>query len=330
MTPIAPHITAYLRERLPVQRGASEHTCSAYTDTFRLLFEYASSRHKTKPSKLTLEHFDVSIVLDFLEYLETERGNSPRTRNARLAAIKSFMRYIEYRVPSNLEQSRRILAIPNKRTNTALVNHLSVDEMKFILNAPDLKTASGIRDRAMLYLCFATGLRVSELVSLPVSAVTLDANPSITVTGKARKQRCLPLWKQTANDLRSWLAVRGERQGISELFLNNRGKPMTRHGFKYILHKHVKIAQKHCPSLREKHISPHVLRHSCALMILQATGDLRKVSLWLGHSDMQTTQIYLRADPTEKLEIVEAMLPPVLRRGSFRPPDKLIEALKQS
>jgi integrase/recombinase XerD len=326
MTAIAPHITAFLRERLPLQRGASVHTCDSYAYAFQLLFKFASQRLTIKPSALQLEQIDAALVMDFLQQLETARGNGAATRNVRLAAIKSFMRFCEYRVPSILEQSRRVLAIPLKRTDQPLVKHLSMSEVQTILNAADVRTRSGIRDRAMMHLCFSAGLRVSELVGLPLTALTLQPTPSIRVLGKGRKERCLPLWKQTAVDLRAWLALRGAAPA-TELFLNARSEPMTRSGFEYILLKHARTAIGSCPSLRDKRISPHVLRHSCALMILQATGDLRKVSLWLGHAHLQTTEIYLRADPTEKLEAIEAIMPPALKRGRFRAPDKLIALL---
>jgi site-specific recombinase XerD len=326
MTDIAPHITAFLRERLPVQRGASVHTCDSYAYAFQLLFEFASQQYQVLPSALHLEQIDAPLVLAFLDYLEAKRGNTPNTRNVRLAAIKSFLRFCEYRVPSLLEQSRRILAIPQKRTDIPLVIHLSMDEMHAILDAPDIRTRPGIRDRAMLHLCFAAGLRVSELVGLPLVGLTLQPTPSIRVMGKGRRERSLPLWKQTAADLRAWLAVRGETPA-PELFLNARGGPMTRSGFEYILRKHVQTAARSCPSLQRKQVSPHVLRHTCALMILQATGDLRKVSLWLGHADMQTTEVYLRADPTDKLDAIERVIPPELKRGQFRAPDKLIASL---
>jgi integrase/recombinase XerD len=201
--------------------------------------------------------------------------------------------------------------------------------MEAILNAPDLKVRDGLRDRAMLHLCFSAGLRVSELVSLPLAALDLQSSPSIRVQGKGRRERCLPLWKHAATDLRAWLVVRGEAFA-PELFLNARGQPMTRSGFEYILRKHVRTASEHCPSLKGKRVSPHVLRHTCAMMILQATGDLRKVSLWLGHADMQTTEVYLRADPTDKLEAIAAITPPALKRGRFRMPDKLIASLQRS
>jgi len=327
MTPIAPHITAFLRERLPLQRGASPNTCESYAYTFQLLFQFASARFKVTPSKLHLEQIDAALVMDFLAHIESERGNSPRTRNARLAAIKSFMRFVEHRVPSALEQSLHILAIPCKRADKPLISYLTIAEMQAVLNAPDLRTRSGIRDRAMLQLGFVGGLRVSELTGLPLSSVIFQPTPSIKVMGKGRKERCLPLWKQTAADIRAWLAVRGNPP-TPELFVNARGEPMTRVGFTYLLKKYVAIALTTCPSLKDKQISPHVARHTCAMMIYQATGDLRKVSLWLGHAQMQTSEIYLRADPMEKIDAIESVTPPSLKRGRFTVPDKLIADLR--
>ena len=172
MTPIAPHISAFLRERLPNQRGASVHTCASYAYSFQLLFAFASQRLCVMPSALSLEQIDAPLVMDFLAHLEAERGNSPTTRNARLAAIKSFMHFVEYRVPALLEQIRRVLAIPTKKTDQPLIQHLSVTEMEAILNTPNLQTRSGLRDRAMLHVCFAAGLRVSELLTLPLTALT--------------------------------------------------------------------------------------------------------------------------------------------------------------
>jgi len=198
--------------------------------------------------------------------------------------------------------------------------------MQSLLNVPDLQRRDGIRDRAMLHLCFAAALRVSELVSLPLKALDFYPTPSVRILGKGRKERTLPLWKETAVDMRNWLAVRGDTPAF-ELFVNARGLPMTRSGFEYILHKHVKTAAQACASLQKKCISPHVLRHTSAMLVLQATGDIRKVALWLGHDDIQTTEVYLRADPTEKLEAIDAAVPPSLKRGAFRVPDKLIALL---
>jgi integrase/recombinase XerD len=198
--------------------------------------------------------------------------------------------------------------------------------MQSLLNVPDLQRRDGIRDRAMLHLCFAAGLRVSELVSLPLHALAFSPTPSVRILGKGRTERPLPLWKATAADMRAWLAVRGDTPAL-ELFVNARGLPMTRSGFEYILHKHVKTAAQACASLQKKGVSPHVLRHTSAMLVLQATGDIRKVALWLGHEDIQTTEVYLRADPTEKLEALDAVVPPTLKRGEFRVPDKLIALL---
>jgi integrase/recombinase XerD len=226
-----------------------------------------------------------------------------------------------------LEQISRILAIPPKKADTRLVRHLTVEEMQAILDAPAPTTRDGIRDRAMLYLCFAGGLRVSELIGLRVDDLTLQPHASIFVHGKGRRQRCLPLWKETTSALRAWLAVRGAAP-VPELFFNARGEPLTRSGFEYILRKHASAASTSCPSLSTKRVSPHVLRHTCALTVLQATKDLRKVSLWLGHANTQTTEIYTRADPSIKLEALESVVPPKMRSGRFRATDELIASLQ--
>jgi integrase/recombinase XerD len=255
-----------------------------------------------------------------------QRGNVATTRNARVAAIKAFMRYVEFRVPSALEQIRQIHAIPTKRHDQALVRHLTLGEVRAILDAPHLTTRLGIRDRAMLHFCFACGLRVSELVGLQMEQVVLQRPPSIRVRGKGRKERSLPLWKETATDLRAWLSVRGPAR-VPEVFVNAEGAAMTRAGFEYVLDKHTRAGAAGCPALVGRSVSPHQLRHGCAVMMLQATRDIRKVALWLGHADVRTTEVYLRLDPTEKLEAVEAVLPPALRRGRFKAPDALIASL---
>jgi integrase/recombinase XerD len=327
MTPIAPHLTAFFQQRLPVERNVSGHTSDSYAYAFKLLLEYASKQYKVRPSQLDLEQLDAPLVVSFLSHLEIARANRASSRNARLAAIKSFMHYVEYRVPSAIEQIRRILAIPPKKTETRLVRHLTMEEMQAILNAPEPTRREGIRDRAMLHLCFAGGLRVSELVGLRLTDITLQPYASILVHGKGRRERSLPMWKVTVAAVRAWLAVRGTALA-PELFLNARGQPMTRSGFEYVLGKHVEIATKSCPSLSTKRVSPHVLRHTCALTVLQATKDLRKVSLWLGHAHMQTTEMYTRADPSVKLEALEATIAPELRSGRFKTTDKLIALLK--
>lgn len=329
MTALAPYLSAFLRDHLPRERGASRHTCEAYAYSYQLLLRFAAGRLKTRPSRIEIEQLDAGLILAFLEHLETDRGNAARSRNARLAAIHSFFRYLEHRVASCLDQARRIHGIPMKRSDQALVGHLTRDEMQALLDAPMARTRSGIRDHAMLHLAFTAGLRVSELLGLNMDDLDPRTHDSIHVMGKGRRERVLPLWKETSATLKAWLAVRPP-DGDRELFLNASGHAMTRSGFEYILAKHVKEAVKRQPSLAGKRVTPHTLRHTCAMHTLQATGDLRKVSLWLGHASLQTTEIYLRADPTEKLEALAHMGPLAPHRGRFTAPDKLMAMLKEA
>ncbi len=329
MTPIAPHLAAFLREHLPRDRGCSHHTCESYAYAFQLLVCFAAEQHATSPSALTLEQLDAPLVLAFLEHLEVVRGNSASTRNVRLAAIKSFAHFLEYRLPSAIDQMRRVLAIPAKKTDEPLVPFLNRCELQALLDAPDPTTRSGGRDRAMLHIAFAAGLRVSELVGLRLDDIRLHPDPCVHVRGKGRRQRVLPLWKETTEALRAWLRVRPKTAG-PELFLNARSGALSRSGFEYILAKHVSKAIAAAPSLVSKRVSPHVLRHTCAMHVLQATHDVRKVSLWLGHATMKSTEIYLRADPTEKLAALDAGTAPALRPGHFTAPDKLLAMLRGS
>lgn len=329
MSPLAPYLETFLREYLPRDRRVSEHTIATYAYAFQLLVCFAAERLRIAPSSLQVEQLDAPLILAFLEHIETHRHNLPQTRNARLGAVKAFFRFLEYRLPGSLDQVCRIKAIPIKNTDQKLVNYLTNEEMQSLLDAPDPHTRSGTRDRAMLHLAFAAGLRVSELVGVRRDELTLHPYPSLHVRGKGRRERELPLWKQTAAVLRAWLAARGEHPA-PELFLNANGQPMTRSGFEYILDKHVKVAAQKQPSLATKRISPHVLRHSCAMHTLLATHDVRKVSLWLGHASLQSTEIYLRADPTERLEALATLLPPTVKPGRFKSPDKLLAMLKSA
>lgn len=328
MTPLGPHLAVFLREHLPRDRRASPHTCEAYATCFRFLVVFAAGRLRTKPAALAVEQIDAELILAFLEHLEVERGNGARSRNARLAAINAFFRFLQYRLPDCLDQAGRIDAIPMKKTDEALVTHLTRVEMKALLDAPDPRTRCGTRDRAMLHLAFAAGLRVSELVGLRLDQVDQRNWATIHVMGKGRRERVLPLWKQTANALKAWIAIR-PRTDEPEIFLNSVGRAMTRSGFEHILAKHVRSAGATQPSIVEKRVSPHVLRHTCAMHTLHATHDVRKVSLWLGHATLQSTEIYLRADPTGKLEALAAMEPPPLRPGRFREPDKVLAMLSE-
>lgn len=326
MTALAPSLTAFLREYLPQERRASVHTCDAYAYSFQLLVTFAAQRLGRRPCHLQIEDLDTAMILAFLQHVEEVRGNKARSRNARLAAVKSFFRYLEHRTPVVLDQALRIHAIPMKKMDEALVAYLTRAEVQALLDAPDRQTPSGIRDRAMLHLAFAAGLRVSELVGLMLDQFDGRAPASVHVVGKGRRERVLPLWQETAAAIRAWIAVRPQG-GDTALFLNSAGRTMTRSGFEYILTKHVAAAARLAPSLAIKSVSPHVLRHSCAMHMLQATRDIRKVALWLGHATLQSTEVYLRADPAEKLEMLDALTPLGIEPGKFRPPDKLISML---
>ena len=260
MTKLAPLITGFLRDYMPRQRGYSPQSCETYAFSFKLLFDFAAKRRSIRPSQLTIEELDAPMIVAFLAHLEQERDNGAATRNLRLAAIKTFMRYVEHKVPSVLEQIGRVHAIPAKRHDQKLIRHLTMEEVRAILNAPDLATRSGVRDRAMMHLCFAGGLRVSELISVLTENLSLQRGASVTIRGKGRKERCLPLWKETARDLRAWLSVRGAVR-VPEVFVNARDDPMTRAGFEYVLDKHASTAAENCPSLRGRSVTPHQLRH---------------------------------------------------------------------
>jgi site-specific recombinase XerD len=329
MTSLAPHLAEWINKRLPVERGASRNTVDTYAYAFRLLVVFAAERLSIAPSDLAFEHLDATLILAFLEHLQRDRGNGATTRNARLAAIHSFMRFMEYRRSDILDQIRTVLAIPMQRTDSVPVRHLAQDEVQALLNAPEPTTWSGVRDRALLHLAVTSGVRVSELVSLRLGDVTFRGNyVDLYVRGKGRKERALTLWKAVADSVRSWLAVRGNL-AVPELFVNARHGAMTRGGAAHILGKHLRVARETCSSLKDKRVSPHVLRHTCAMTTLQATRDIRKVALWLGHASTQTSEIYLQADPVEKLETLEAVVPPSLRKGNFTPPDRLLALLKR-
>lgn len=329
MTALAPYLSTFLLEHLPRERNASPHTSEAYAHSFKLVVCFAAARLNVKPCQVEVEQLDAPLILAFLQHIENERGNSARTRNARLAAIHSFFRFLEYRLVSCLNQACQIHAIPMKKADETLVGYLTRDELLALLDAPDARTASGIRDRAMLHLAFAAGLRVSELVTLRMDQLDQQTAATIHVMGKGRRERVLPLWKETVTAIKKWLAVRNHN-GDSELFLNAAGRAMTRSGFEYILTKHAVTAAGKQPSIGKKRVTPHVLRHTCAMHTLLATKDVRKVSLWLGHASLQSTEIYLRADPTAKLEALAITAPPMLKPGRFQAPDKLLTMLQQA
>lgn len=251
MNAIAPLISDYFNKRLAMEHGVSQNTIDTYSYSFQLLFEFVSDKLKRPPSDLIFEDLDAKMICNFLEYLESSRDNSAGTRNTRLAAIKSFFKYVEYRLPENLEQIRAVLAIPKKKADSKLVSYLNREEVDAILDSPDLTTKEGLRDYTMIYLCLNLGLRVSELTGLKVNDVKFQETPSILIHGKGRKERILPLWDKMAELLRQWLAIRGN-MNVPELFVNRKGEAMTRWGFRYILDKHTKKASLNCPSLTKK------------------------------------------------------------------------------
>jgi integrase/recombinase XerD len=270
MTALAPYLSAFLLEHLPRERNASPHTSEAYAHSFKLVVCFAAARLNVKPCQIEVEQLDTPLILAFLQHIENERGNSARTRNARLAAIHSFFRFLEYRLVSCLNQACQIHAIPMKKADEALVSYLTRDELLALLDAPDTRAVSGVRDRAMLHLAFAAGLRVSELVTLRMDQLDQQA-ATIHVMGKGRRERVLPLWKETATAIKKWLAVRSHN-GEPELFLNAGGRAMTRSGFEYILTKHVATAAGKQPSIGKKRVSPHTLRHYLPFLTISSSA----------------------------------------------------------
>jgi len=320
-------LESFFTQRLLNQRRASPHTIASYRDTFRLLLGFAQRKLKKMPSALTLEDLDAAFVAQFLCFLEQERGNGARTRNARLAAIHAFFRYAALQEPQCSAVIARVLAIPTKRYERKPVDFLTRPESEALLAAPDLSTWHGRRDRALLLLALQSGLRVSELVGLRRQDLVLDAGAHVRCLGKGRKQRCTPLRKQAVEILREWLREIGKRPE-DPLFPNARGGPLSRDGVEHLLKKHAAAAHQQCPSLASKRLSPHVLRHSAAMDLLQHGVDCSMIALWLGHESMETTQIYLHADLTMKEKALAKTQPYDAPPGRYHPDDELLAFLE--
>ncbi len=330
MKPLAPLLSTYLRVHLPKERNASPHTIATYAHCFMLLLRFVSSKLSKRPTDIVVEDIDPQVILAFLDHIEQERSNCAKTRNARLAAIRALFQYIEYNEPSCLEQCLRIRSIPRKRTDEKLIPHLTRNEIEALINAPDANTLTGLRDRAMLHLCYCAGLRAAELLSLRVADFPDRSLATVHIVGKGRRERVLPLWKATRKAISAWL-VRRPSGNSPELFLNKYGDRMSRDGLALRLQRHAKKAAAKVPSIATKPVTPHVLRHSCAVHTLEATGDIRKVALWLGHSSIQTTEIYLRVDAVEKLAVMDSMVPPTIKPGKFMPPsDDILSMLNEA
>lgn len=327
MTAVGPTLEAFFTERLGRQRQASGHTVAAYRDAFRLLLTYAHNQTGIEPSRLDFADLDAGMIAGFLEHLEVDRHNSVRSRNARLTAIRSFYRFAAYREPAHAKLIAQILAIPEKRTGRRVVAYLSTIEIGALLAAPDRTAWTGRRDHALLAVTVQTGLRVSELTRLLVGDVALGAGPHVRIKGKGRKQRATPLTRHSVAVLRVWIAERGaDPTGV--LFPTRQGRPLSHDAIADLVAKHVAVAAKTCPSLAAKTVTPHTLRHSCAIGLLAAGVDTSVIALWLGHEQVQTTQIYLHGDLTMKEAAIARVAPPSTPVGRYRPPDTLLAFLQ--
>jgi len=313
-------------KRLMNQKNASPHTIASYRDTFRLLLDHVGGKTRKPPSSLTLEDLDAGAILDFLDHIETDRGNTPSSRNVRLAAIHSFFRCCAYLAPASMGVIQKVLAIPMKRTASREVGFLSVEEMQAIIDAPDPATWSGLRDHTMLATLYNTGARVSEITGVKVMDLSLST-PSVRIHGKGRKERVMPLWKSTVRLLKNWLP-HVNRDPENPLFPNARGKPMTRHGVEYRLGSAKRKAEVRCPSLKEKSVSPHSVRHTTAIHLLQSGIDISVIALWLGHESPVTTHHYLQADLAMKKRVLEKLAPPHTKNILFQPGDALLRFLE--
>lgn len=320
-------LAAFFTDRLMQQRQVSPHTIASYRDTFRLLVRYAEGQlHKT-PSQLAIDDLDAAFVGAFLTHLETERHNGARTRNARLAAIHSFFRYVALQEPRYVALAQRVLAMPSKRYTRRTVAFLNQAEVAALLKAPDPNTWAGRRDRTLLLVAVQTGLRAAELIQLRCRDVVLGAGAHLRCQGKGRKERCTPLRKDAAAALRAWLK---ERSGEStdSVFPNQRGGSFSHDGLGYLLAKHLAKAQAHCPSLKNKRVTPHTLRHTAAMDLLHNGVDRAVIALWLGHESVETTYIYLHADLKLKEQAMAKTSPSQLRPTRYRPDDAVLSFLK--
>jgi site-specific recombinase XerD len=321
-------IERYFCDRLIRQQQASANTIASYRDTFRLLFQFAQSHLGKAPSSLNLEDIDAGLVSAFLDNLERHRSATERTRNLRLTAIRSFFRYVSYEEPAYSAHVLRVLAIPNKRHDKRMVPFLERSEVEALLAAPDRSTWLGRRDYALLLVAVQTGLRLSELTGLERSSVVLGAGAHIHCHGKGRKERCTPITRPVSAVLRAWLAEPKRSRGSDMLFPTIYGGRMSPDAVQYAVAKYVSIACAHCSSLRHKRVTPHVLRHSAAMALLQAGVDSSVIAMWLGHESVETTQVYLEAHIALKEAALEKITPLQGRKATrYRPGDRLLQFL---
>jgi site-specific recombinase XerD len=327
--PLGPALQRYFCQYLIGQRNLSPRTISAYRDTFKLLLYFLEQRYRKRADELSVVDLDPPRILAFLDNLERRRGNSARSRNARLAAIRSFIRRAASVEPLLLPVAQRLLAIPSKRFEQRAVGYLSREQMQTLLEAPDAKTQTGLRDRVLLMLMYNTGARVSEIAALRVGDLHLDDGGAIHIHGKGRKQRAVPLWRQTVRLLRQWLK-RTDHSPEKPLLANARGGIMTRAGITQRLRQAVALAAKRDPSLRNRIVSPHTIRHTTAMHLLQSGVDLSVIAMWLGHESIQTTHRYLQADLESKKKALASLKSPhlsPLRPAATKPLMRFLEGL---
>jgi site-specific recombinase XerD len=323
-----PVLHAFFLERLVAQRNASPRTVAAYRDGFRLLLQFAQQHLRKAPEALDLQDLDAPLVLAFLDHLERTRHNTIRSRNARFAAIRSFAHFAALTVPTALPSLQRVLAIPMKRFDKPLLGFLSTDEMQAILDAPAPAQWTGQRDRIMLATLYNTGARVSELTGLQVGDVVLDGSACVRLHGKGRKDRSVPLWRTTTTQLRQWLRQIDTRPD-GPLFPSARGGRLTRPAVTARLRLAAQQAAARCPSLANRRVSPHCVRHSTAMHMLQAGVDITVIALWLGHENPSTTHMYVEADLAMKQRALEAVQPPHIKQARYQPTDRLLAFLQR-
>ncbi|MGH2743680.1 MAG: tyrosine-type recombinase/integrase [Thermoleophilaceae bacterium] len=327
MSLIAPTLQAFFTDRLITERNASPETIASYRDTMRLLLAYAHQQTGKQPFQLDFADLDTPLIGAFLTHLETDRGNSVRTRNNRLAAIHSLYRYAALRHPEHAQTIARVIAIPIKRHQHEGISYLDLAEIKALLRAPDRSRWLGRRDHALLLTMIQTGMRVSELTAVRVRDVNLATAAHVQVTGKGRKRRAVTLTRETVAVLRQWLS---ERQGQPDepLFPTRQGKALSRDAVALLIAKHAATASASCPSLKAKHVTPHVLRHTNAMLLKANDVDIATIALWLGHESIKTTHIYQHADPALKEQAIARTAPLGAKPGRYRPTDTLLAFLE--